>query len=245
MRYEQRVIIRFLHNEKVDPHAIHQRLHAQFGLDTYGLRTVQYWCQLFTLGRDDLHEKDRPGRPPIDYVDAEILGCLQKEPFSSSHSLAQTLNLSQSTVLDRLHNSLGMNNWHVRKIPHELTDDLRRTKVSKCRELLNALERMAASAFRDIVTGDESWFYFCHHLSTQWSISREDVACAVIPGINTSKFMLAIIWEVSGFHVVDLMTSQDRFDSQYFVDHVMIPLTQKIVPGRRRAHVRRLNVPPG
>jgi histone-lysine N-methyltransferase SETMAR len=51
-----------------------------------------------------------------------------------------------------------------------------------------------------------------------------------------------LIWGVSGFHVVDLMTSQDRFNSQNFVDHVMIPLTQKIFPGGIRADVRRLTV---
>jgi hypothetical protein len=131
-------------------------------------------------------------------VEAEILPCLQKEEFSSSHSLGQAVNLSLSTALDRLHNSLRMKNWHVRWIPRELTDDIRRTRVLKCRELLNVLEKMAASAFRDIVTGDESWFYFRHHPSTQWSISRKDVACAVTPGIDTPKFMLTSFGESAG-----------------------------------------------
>jgi hypothetical protein len=162
-------------------------------LTTSGLRTLRYWCQLFTLGRNDLHDKDRPGRPRIDHVDAEILAYLQKESFSSTHSLAPALNLSQSMVLDRLHNSIGMKNWHVCWIPHELTDDLRGTRVSKCRELLNVLERMAASAFRNIVTGDESRFHLCHHPCTQSSISREDAACAMTPGIDPPKVMLTVI----------------------------------------------------
>jgi hypothetical protein len=104
------------------------------------------------------------------------------------------------------------------------------------------LEQIAASPFRGIVTGDESWFYLCHHLSTQWSISQEDIACAATPGIDTPEFKLTVMWGVSGFHVVVLMTPQDRFNSQYFVDHVMIHLTQEIFPGGRRAHVRRLKV---
>jgi histone-lysine N-methyltransferase SETMAR len=54
--------------------------------------------------------------------------------------------------------------------------------------------------------------------------------------------MLTVIWGVSGFQVVDLMTSQDRFNSRYFVNHVMIPLTRTIFPGGRRAHIRQLNV---
>jgi hypothetical protein len=68
------------------------------------------------------------------------------------------------------------------------------------------------------------------------------MACAVTPGIDTPKLMLTVIWGVFGFHVVDLMTVQDRFNSQYFADNVVIPLTQEIFPGGRRAHIRRLNV---
>jgi hypothetical protein len=60
------------------------------------------------------------------------------------------------------------------------------------------------------------------------------------PQIGTKKFMLTVIWGVGGFHVVDLMTSQSSFDSQYFVRNAMTPLIAHIVPQGRIPHGRRL-----
>jgi hypothetical protein len=49
--------------------------------------------------------------------------------------------------LSRLHNSLGIKNFHIRWVPHQLTDDLRKVRVSKCGEFLRALEAMQRTHF--------------------------------------------------------------------------------------------------
>jgi histone-lysine N-methyltransferase SETMAR len=54
--------------------------------------------------------------------------------------------------------------------------------------------------------------------------------------------MLTVMWGVKGFHVVDLMTSQDQFNSQYFVEHGMVPLVQEIFPHRRNRRGLRLHL---
>jgi hypothetical protein len=48
---------------------------------------------------------------------------------------------------NRLHNSLGMKNFHLRWVSHQLTDDLRQMRVAKCSELLRALEAMQRTHF--------------------------------------------------------------------------------------------------
>jgi hypothetical protein len=84
---------------------------------------------------------------------------LEKEPFSSASSLAEALGVSPATVLNHLHNSLEIKNFHLRWVPHRLIDDLRQVSVAKCGELLRALEAMHRTHFGQIITGDESWFY--------------------------------------------------------------------------------------
>jgi hypothetical protein len=142
MSYEQRIIIQLLHKEKVHPIQIHRRLAAQHGFETCSLRNVQHWCQLFDCGRQSLHNDRRSGRPPIDHLDAKIIACLEREPFSSVYSLVEVLELSPATVLSRFHNSLGMKIVHLRWVPHQLTDDSRQVRVAKCDELLRMLEAM-------------------------------------------------------------------------------------------------------
>jgi hypothetical protein len=41
--------------------------------------------------------------------------------------------------------------------------------------------------------------------------------------IGTQKFMLAVIWGINGFHVVDLMTEQHKYNTQYFLSHTLEP----------------------
>jgi histone-lysine N-methyltransferase SETMAR len=54
--------------------------------------------------------------------------------------------------------------------------------------------------------------------------------------------MLTVIWGVKGFHVVDLMTSQNQFNSQDFVEHVMVPRVQEIFPHGRNRRALRLHL---
>jgi hypothetical protein len=43
--------------------------------------------------------------------------------------------------------------------------------------------------------------------------------------------MLTVIWGVDGFHVVDLMTSQRSFNSEYFMSYALAPMVAKVFPG--------------
>jgi histone-lysine N-methyltransferase SETMAR len=97
------------------------------------------------------------------------------------------------------------------------------------------LEALQKNSFRKVVTRDESWFYLETEHSAQWSVCRNDMATKTKLTISTPKFMLTVMWRIKGFHVADLMTSQNQFNSQYFVEHVMVPIAQEIFPhGRNR-----------
>jgi hypothetical protein len=124
MSDEQRVIIQFLHTEKVHPTQIHRKLASQYGLEIYSLRSVQNWCQLFDCRHRNLHDDPRSGRPPINHLDAKIIACLEREPFSSAYSLAEALDVLPAAVLSGLHNLLGLKTFYLRWVPHQLTDDL-------------------------------------------------------------------------------------------------------------------------
>jgi hypothetical protein len=62
-----------------------------------------------------------------------------------------------------------------------------------------------------------------------------EVPQRVDPAISTAKFMLMVIWGTNGFYLLDLMPAQCRFNAQYFVEHVLVPLVQTVFPqGRTR-----------
>jgi hypothetical protein len=98
VHYDQQVISQFLHKEKVHPTQIHIRLAAQYSFKTHSLRSVRHRRQLFDCGRENLHDDLRSRRPPIDHVDAKIIACSEREPFSSACSLAEALDVSPTIV---------------------------------------------------------------------------------------------------------------------------------------------------
>jgi hypothetical protein len=86
------------------------------------------------------------------------------------------------------------------------------------------------------------WFYIETENSAQWSVCRNDVATKTNQVIGTPKFMLTVMWGIKSLHVVDLITSQNQFNSPYFVEHIMVTLVQEIFPHGRNRRALRLHV---
>jgi hypothetical protein len=102
MDHDQRLIIKFLWNERAAACQIAARVQAQFVEHAYQLRTVRFWITEIRRGRQDLHDEIRSGRPPLDDLDGKILAILDKSPFEPAHSMAERLIVAYSTVLQYL-----------------------------------------------------------------------------------------------------------------------------------------------
>jgi hypothetical protein len=121
MEYDQRVIIKFLLNERPDAGDIADRLQAQFDEHAYKLRMIQFRITEVWLGHQDLHDEIRTRRPselqtfrpPLDDLDAKILTILNKSPFKSFYSITETLRVAHSTMLLYLHDSVGFRSFHL------------------------------------------------------------------------------------------------------------------------------------
>jgi hypothetical protein len=138
------------------------------------LQNVQHWCLYIPQKCEFLNDEPRSGRPPINCLDLQILSSLRKQPFHSAYSLPAILNVLLTIILNHLRDSLHLKCFHLRWITHQLTGQLRATRVQKCEELLPLLESMAANKFRTIVMSDESWFTLESQHSAKWSIHREE-----------------------------------------------------------------------
>jgi hypothetical protein len=142
-----------------------------------------------------LDDEPRSGRLPINFPDIQIRSSFEKHPFHSAYSLAEILDVSHTTILNQLRDSLGMNLFHLRWIPNQLTEQLRASRIQKCQELLPLLERMEGNEFRNILTGDESWFMLEYQHAVKWSLSREDVSERVRQQIGTKQLCSLLFWE--------------------------------------------------
>jgi hypothetical protein len=58
---------------------------------------------------------------------------------------------------------------------------------------------MEANKFRNILTGDESWFVLEYQHAAKWSLCREDVLERVRQQIGTKKFYSLLFGEDTSF----------------------------------------------
>jgi hypothetical protein len=114
---------------------------------------VRFDCQ-------DLHNEIRTRRSSLDDVDAKILAILNKSTFESACSIAERLRIGHATVLEYLHVSIGFKSFHLRWVPHLLTDDLRQKRKEHASAILPFLYAAQHDRWHNLVTGDESWFFF-------------------------------------------------------------------------------------
>jgi hypothetical protein len=92
------------------------------------------------------------------------------------------------------------------------------------------------------MTGDESSLYLETGHSAQWFVCHDNVATKAKLMIDIPKVMLMVMRGTRRFHVVNLMTSQNWSNSQYFREHIMMTLVQGISAHGRNQRVLQLHL---
>jgi hypothetical protein len=88
------------------------------------------------FGRQDFHDEIRIRRLLLDDLDAKIMAILDKSPFESARSIADTLGIAHSTVLLCLHDLIGLISFHLHWVPHLLMHNLREKRKQYAQAML-------------------------------------------------------------------------------------------------------------
>jgi hypothetical protein len=187
MESDQRVIIRFLHNEGADAHDIRQKLQAQFAQDACALRTVWFWIDEVLCDRQDLHDENCIGRSSLDDFDAKILDILDKSPFESARSISDTICVGLAIVLRWLHDSIGFRSFHLHRMPHVLTIRLREKQMEYKQAMLPFLHAAERDDWHHLVTGNELRFFLDASPHCMWTLSRDDVTTKLRHDIQSTN----------------------------------------------------------
>jgi hypothetical protein len=142
-----------------------------------------------------------------DHFNIKILASLERESFSLAYSLAEALDASSATVLNRLHHAPGIIKSSPRLDPVPIDIGTAASDGGKMLRASFCAGGYPASPFRHNVRGDESWFYLKSQHTSQWSASRGEMLQKVNSAIGTAKFIQTALWGVGGFQVLDLIES--------------------------------------
>jgi hypothetical protein len=140
------------------------------------------------------------------------------------------LLVAYSTVLQHLHKFFVSKLFHLHWVLHLFTGDLQGKRKEYARAMLSFLNAAKRDGWHHLMTGNESWLFFNISPRRMSTLSRDDVVIKPRLDIQSTKFMFTIIWNPSGFYVVDRLPNHSKMNNAYFMTNILIPLEQAIFP---------------
>jgi hypothetical protein len=140
-----------------DANHIVDRLEAQFHEDADSFRSVQFWVGKVKRRREDLHHVQRSERCPTESLTAQTKVILDEKCFVSAQSIAETLQMSNSTVLKHLHEDRSFQSFYLQEVPHLLTPGLKEQRRTYAAEMIAFLLSAHKDGWHHLVTGDKSF----------------------------------------------------------------------------------------
>ena len=149
---------------------------------------------------------------------------MEKEGLFSVRSLARKVKAPPSLVHRYLRNYLNYIFKPTRYVPHLLESSQKMERTKKANELFEVLTKSKYNAYRDIITGDQSWFAYNYAPSGAWVHEGEGPPVFVDDHISYEKIMITVIWGVHGTYIIDELPEGEHFNSNYFVENILLPL---------------------
>jgi hypothetical protein len=151
-------------------------------------------------------------------VDEAILTVLAEFPFpfSSVRELSRRICLPRSTVHRPRHltQSVLFTGRHLRWVPHFLTEEHKQIRIQMAIELLHVLSVQSTRQWHDIVTLDESWIDLFSEHDLMWTAPGGIVVDRERRTVQSPKFMLKVVCNPIGFHVLKALPKGRKFNAQ-------------------------------
>jgi hypothetical protein len=174
-------------------------------------------------------EATAPEAPDVERspVDEAILTALAEFPFSSVRELSRRICLPRLTLHRHRHLTqlLRFTVRHLRWVPHFLTAEQKQIRVNMAIKLLQVLSVQSTRQWHDIFTLDESGIYLFSEHDLMWMAPGEIVVDRERHTVQSPKFMLRLMWNPIGFHVLKALPKGRKFNAQYYTNNNLVAIS--------------------
>jgi hypothetical protein len=190
--------------------------------DALALATVKKWYKRFVEGRTSLCDNPRSGRPLSNDLAEAMASMLKEKPFVSCKVLCRHFRIAKTTCPRILHDNLGMKRFNLRWVPHALNSTQKAERVMLSHEILAVLESNRRNSFQDVITGDESCFFFYYLRDSIWAQSRDEVPETISQKIDSEKCLISVLWSVNGIHSLEYVPKGTTYDSALLCEDLVL-----------------------
>jgi hypothetical protein len=191
--------------------------------------TVYRWCADFSSGRRiSVEHLPIPGHPISARTDtniSKVFDFVEKNPKTSVQCIADSLQLSWTTVQRILTEELLFHKVCSVWVPHQLSEENRKQRVDCCKSLLELYRDYSQyELLRLWATQDESWILFesvpGKSDNKAWLPPQAPRPAVVRPQLTAKKTMLCIVFTGNGKVFAEVTERGEVVDSEWFVDFV-------------------------
>jgi hypothetical protein len=126
----QRAIISFLTRKSLHASAIAAELKLVYKTEVLALSIVKKLHKRFAEGRTLLYDSPRCGRPLTNNFAEAISSMLKQRPYLSCKVLCRRFHIAKGTCLQILHDTISINKFHLRWVPHALDTNQKAERVT-------------------------------------------------------------------------------------------------------------------
>jgi histone-lysine N-methyltransferase SETMAR len=154
---EQRVAIKFCFKAGLSATETLVLVQKAYGNEDVKRSNVFRWYSRFRDGRQLVEDGERGGRPQSTRTEvniAAVADLVKNDRRISSRMIAESLNIPKTVVLLILKEVLGKRKLCARFVPHPLTPEQRKDRVTSCQDII-AMVDADKNFLNKIITGDE------------------------------------------------------------------------------------------
>jgi len=217
-----------------------QSLQKTFGHSCVSRATVYNWFAEFNRGRDHFEDEPRSGRPRTAVTPENIEAVRQLvniDPHITNQEIDDTSQIRSAAIKSILHDYLGLRKITCRWVPHFLTEAQKQDRVDYCLEMLKKFDGGRSKGVYDIITGDESCFYYydpeLKRQSQMWMPSNAPRPTKVHRQCSAGKHMFAIFFMKSGFNTIIPLENGKTVTAKWYTNECLTNVLRQVQKHRR------------
>ena len=113
-----------------------------------------------------------------------------------------------------------------KKVPHELTAEMKEERVRCCKLMLKHLTSIKKHRFRFFSTGDDSFFFYYTETGHLWLPVDESPPEKSTAKFDVKKVMITIFWSPHGILVIKALLHGESFNANYFQNEILHDLSR-------------------
>lgn len=208
--------------------AVHQELVQAWGDAAPTERSIYRWFQSHRESNDaDFDDRPRSGRPTSTRT-AEHVKMVEKlvkeDHHLSSRDIADLLDIDHVTVLRILKDELHLRNVCAVWVPHALTDENRRLRVTCAKQLRRELLGLGEDKYNLYAVEDETWVPWTPLRSKAenrtWITPNEPREHVVRPALTSKKTLLLVAFTPNKRFSVSAVPEGSTINAQRMIDFI-------------------------